>query len=168
MGRPRPATAVLGPQASTIDGVVDARDYHFLRADASLTPLQTAAHGSGSMRIVFPDRCRTCTNSLPVSPAGFSVSPTHCERLLTLPMLVPKLTEALSLEGTFPTTVPGRHQLVREEALDVRTFKPNVPTGDWTWALPQQVPPEPEGRRRSIQLPNCRRKNGSSPLRSWP
>jgi hypothetical protein len=47
--------------------------------DASLSPLRTTAHGSGSMRIATPSSCRTCADySLPVSPA-------HCEKLWTLP-----------------------------------------------------------------------------------
>src|SRR5262245_1487758 len=32
--------------------------------DTSLSPLQTAAHGSGSMGIATPSSCRTCTNAL--------------------------------------------------------------------------------------------------------
>jgi hypothetical protein len=45
--------------------------------DASLSPLRTTAHGSGSMWIATPSSCRTCANySLPVSPA-------HCERFCT-------------------------------------------------------------------------------------
>jgi hypothetical protein len=33
-----------------------------LPIDASLSPLQTTAHGSGSMRIATPSSCRTCTD----------------------------------------------------------------------------------------------------------
>jgi hypothetical protein len=43
-------------------------------AGLRLSPLRTAAHGSGSMRIATPSSCRTCTDySLPVTPA-------HCEK----------------------------------------------------------------------------------------
>jgi len=61
IGRLRRATAVLDPLVSAVDDIVEVS-----------TPI--ILYASDFMR-------RTCTNSLPVSPA-------HCEKLLTLPMPV--------------------------------------------------------------------------------
>ena len=86
LGRPDARADASDHVAFRLRNSVGAQDAIFTRlngwpmhspTDASLSPLQTTAHGSGPMRIATPSSCRTCTDySLPVSPA-------HCERFPT-------------------------------------------------------------------------------------